>query len=81
MFEAMPGIQWTEAMQPSANDLWTEDEARKYDVIVLYDLVQEISEGQKQNMVRLLKEEGKGLVGLHHCIGRLSGLAGISHES
>ena len=69
MFQAMPGIQWTEAMQPSANDLWTLDEFRKYDVIVLYDFVQEISEGQKLNMVRLLKEEGKGLVGLHHCIG------------
>lgn len=69
MFQAMPGIQWTEAVQPSANDLWILDEARKYDVIVLYDFVQEISEGQKRNMVRLLKEEGKGLVGLHHCIG------------
>ena len=69
MFEAMPGIQWKEAIQPSANDLWTEDESRKYGVIVLYDMVQEISEGQKQNLVRLLKEEGKGLVGLHHCIG------------
>jgi type 1 glutamine amidotransferase len=69
MFQAMPGIQWTEAVQPGANALWTLDEARKYDVIVLYDFVQEISEGQKQNMVRLLKEKEKGLVGLHHCIG------------
>ena len=24
MFEAMPGIQWKEAIQPGANDLWTE---------------------------------------------------------
>ena len=79
MFQAMPGIQWTEAMQPSANDLcWTLDEFRKYDVIVLYDFVQEISEGQKLNMVRLLKEEGKGLVGLHHCIQQYARLAGIS---
>ena len=69
MFEAMPGIHWREAVQPSANDIYTPDEARKYDVIVLYDMVQEISEGQKQNLVRLLKDEGKGLVGLHHCIG------------
>jgi uncharacterized protein len=69
MFQAMPGIQWTEAVQPRANDLYTLDEARKYDVIVLYDFVQEIIDTQKQNLVRLLKEEGKGLVGLHHCIG------------
>jgi type 1 glutamine amidotransferase len=69
MFQAMPGIQWTEAVQPTANDLYTPTEAAKYDVLVLYDMVQAISEGQKQNLVRLLKEEGKGLVGLHHCIG------------
>jgi hypothetical protein len=69
MFQAMTGIQWTEAVQPRANDLYTLDEARKYDVIVLYDFVQEITETQKQNLVRLLKEGGKGLVGLHHCIG------------
>ena len=69
MFQAMPGIQWTEAVQPSANDLYRSNEAAKYDVIVLYDFVQEIAEVQKQNLVRLLREEGKGLVGLHHCIG------------
>ncbi len=69
MFEAIPGIHWAEVKQPSANDSYTADQARKYDVIVLYDFVQEISEIQKQNLVRLLKEDGKGLVGLHHCIG------------
>ena len=68
MFQAMPGIQWREAIQPAANDLYAEDEAKKYDVIVLYDMVQTITENQKQNLVRLLKEQGKGLVGLHHCI-------------
>jgi len=68
MFQAMPGIQWREAIQPAANDLYAEDEAKKYDVIVLYDMVQTITENQKQSLVRLLKEQGKGLVGLHHCI-------------
>ena len=69
MFEAMAGIEWTEAVQPRANDLYTPQEAAKYDVIVFYDFVQEITEGQKKNLVRLLREDGKGLVGLHHCIG------------
>jgi len=68
MFQAMPGIQWREAIQPAANDLYADDEAKKYDVIVLYDMVQTITENQKQSLVRLLKEQGKGLVGLHHCI-------------
>ena len=69
MFQAMSGIQWREAVQPEANGLYTLNEAAKYDVIILYDFVQEITEGQKQNLVHLLSEEGKGLVGLHHCIG------------
>jgi hypothetical protein len=69
MFQAMSDIQWKEAVQPWANDLYVRDESGKYDVIVLYDMVQAISENQKQSLLRLLKEQGKGLVGLHHCIG------------
>jgi type 1 glutamine amidotransferase len=34
-----------------------------------FDMVQEISDEQKQNLLHLLKEQGKGMVGLHHCIG------------
>ena len=69
MFRSMKNIQWREATQPTANELYSPNEASEYDVLALYDLVQEISEDQKQNLVRLLKEQGKGLVGLHHCIG------------
>lgn len=69
MFQAMPGVEWREAVQPQANSLYTPEEAAKYDVIVLYDMVQEITEEQKSQFVRLLKQGGKGLVGLHHCIG------------
>ena len=64
----MDGVTFREAMQPAANDLYTKEAARSYDVLVLYDMVQEISEAQKRNLVRLLKEEGKGLVGLHHSL-------------
>lgn len=69
MFRSMTNIQWREVTQPAANDLYSPNEASKYDVLVLYDLVQEINEDQKQHLVRLLKEQGKGLVALHHCIG------------
>lgn len=40
---------------------------KKYDVLVLYDLIQEIPEDQKQAL-REFVESGKGLVVLHHAI-------------
>jgi type 1 glutamine amidotransferase len=43
------------------------DWAKKYDVLVLYDLIQEIPEEQKQAL-RAFVESGKGLVVLHHAI-------------
>lgn len=40
---------------------------KAYDVIVLYDMVQELPEAQKKNLREFL-ESGKGLVALHHAI-------------
>jgi hypothetical protein len=66
IFKQMPGIQYKEAVQPAANNLYSPEAAKSYDVLVLYDMTQEITDEQKQNFVRLLKEDGKGLVSLHH---------------
>jgi hypothetical protein len=41
---------------------------RDYDAIALYDLWQEITDEQKQGMVRWLRDEGKGLLAIHHSI-------------
>lgn len=68
MFSAMPGISWKEIVQPEANKHYTTAAVKDYDVIVLYDFVQDITEEQKTNLARVLREEGKGLVGLHHCL-------------
>lgn len=40
---------------------------KAYDVIVLYDMIQELPEAQKKNL-REFVESGKGLVALHHSI-------------
>ncbi|MBI5094914.1 MAG: ThuA domain-containing protein [Candidatus Hydrogenedentes bacterium] len=66
LFKTMPGVEYTEAVQPAANALYTREAAKSYDVVVLYDMVQEISDEQKQDLVRLLKKDGKGLVAIHH---------------
>lgn len=68
VFDAMPGVTWVEAVQPEANNHYSEEASAAYDVIVLYDMVQEISEEQKEDLVHLLKDEGKSLVALHHSI-------------
>lgn len=44
------------------------DAAKNYDVLVLYDMWQVIPDESKADFVRLLKEDGKGLVILHHAI-------------
>ena len=44
------------------------DASKNYDVLVLYDMWQILPEDSKADFTRLLKEEGKGLVILHHAI-------------
>jgi type 1 glutamine amidotransferase len=63
-----PEIRWDEFPQPAANELWRGERLRDYDAIALYDLWQEITDEQKQGMVRWLREEGKGLLAIHHSI-------------
>lgn len=68
MFKAFPEIEFIEARQPEAQKLFATEEACKYDVIVLYDFWQEISDKAKKDFVLML-QRGKGLVVLHHAMG------------
>ena len=68
MFDAMKDVTWTEAVQPGANTRYTPEAAREYDVLVFYDMWQDIGEEQKAQLVRAVKEDGKGVVALHHCV-------------
>ncbi len=67
MFKALDGIVVETAEQKETSEAYDRDLA-KYDVIVLYDMVQKITDAQKQKLVMYLSS-GKGLVGLHHCLG------------
>jgi len=53
--------------QPQANALLETDELKKYDVLVFYDMWQDITDQQKTGLLGLLKE-GKGMVFLHHSL-------------
>jgi len=67
LFEGYDDIAYKEAVQPEANRMIERGQADKYDVIVLYDMWQEITEPQKKAFVEMLKK-GKGLVALHHSL-------------
>jgi hypothetical protein len=67
VFEDNPDIVFRHVEHPNAHSLLKADAARQYDVLVLYDMHQEISDEAKADFLARLKE-GKGLVVLHHAI-------------
>ena len=68
MFDAMKGVSWSEAAHPDANTHYGGDATSKFDVLVLYDMWQDIGERQKADLLSLVKDNGKGVVALHHCL-------------
>ena len=67
VFQNLENTEFDEMIQPVANEIYGSDSIDKYDVLVFYDMVQEISESQKEAFLKMLNE-GKGLVFLHHSI-------------
>jgi uncharacterized protein len=67
MFKANPDISFQTVTHPQSDACLKADAARNYDVLVLYDYGQTISEEAQADFVARLKE-GKGLVVLHHAI-------------
>jgi uncharacterized protein len=67
LFEDNPDISFQAVEHPNAHALLTAEAAKNWDVLVLYDMHQEISDQAKADLVARLKD-GKGLVALHHAI-------------
>jgi type 1 glutamine amidotransferase len=67
LFDSLEGVTWREVTHPDANGLYTVEACETYDVLVLYDLNQEITDEQKAALLAMLKR-GKGLVVLHHAL-------------
>ncbi|WP_114750849.1 ThuA domain-containing protein [Pleomorphovibrio marinus] len=67
MLEGMEGLVFTEVKHPQANDYFKGDKAKPYDVILFYDMVQDINPEQKEGFKKLV-ESGIGLVFLHHAL-------------
>jgi type 1 glutamine amidotransferase len=60
-------ITFTHVTHPAAHAWLSADKAREWDVLVLYDMWQDLSETAKQDFLARL-QEGKGLVVTHHAI-------------
>jgi len=67
MLGALEGIECTELAHPSVNELYVTGGIEQYDVVVLYDLYQDITPEQKAALLARIKG-GLGIVGLHHSI-------------
>jgi uncharacterized protein len=67
MLEEMDGFVFTEVKHPHANDFFLEEHASEFDVLLFYDMVQDISLEQKDGFENLVKK-GIGLVFLHHAL-------------
>lgn len=67
MLKDMKSIEYTEAVHPEANSLYGSGVMENIDVLVFYDMVQEITESQKNDFLSLT-DKGKGMVFLHHSL-------------
>jgi type 1 glutamine amidotransferase len=67
IFESPDDIEYVEAEQHDHSELFEDISGWDYDVIVLYNMTQDISPARQQNFTTLLNR-GVGLVVLHHSI-------------
>ena len=67
VFQDNPDIAFKAVEHPNAHALLKAEAAAQYDVLVCYDMHQEITDEAKADFIARLKE-GKGLVVLHHAI-------------
>jgi type 1 glutamine amidotransferase len=67
MFAENPAITFTEAKQTKTSEAYDRDDLAGFDVVVLYDMVQNITDAQKAKFLSLF-DKGIGLVVLHHAL-------------
>jgi hypothetical protein len=67
MFDSMKRIEWTEAIQPEANQMMVDGRIEDFHVIVFYDMFQEISDEEQAAFLDLLAK-GKPMLFMHHAL-------------
>jgi type 1 glutamine amidotransferase len=67
VFSENPDITFTEAKQGKTSEAYDRDDLLTHDAIVLYDMVQNITDAQKAKFLALF-DRGVGLVVMHHAL-------------
>jgi type 1 glutamine amidotransferase len=67
VFEQNAEIRFTHAVQSKASTAYDRDDLLSYDCIVLYDMMQNITESQRAKFLSLF-DKGVGLVATHHSL-------------
>jgi type 1 glutamine amidotransferase len=67
MFRQEPDLTFEEARQGQSATAYERDDLRDFDVVLLYDMKQEITAEQRRALVSLT-ERGTGIVVLHHAL-------------
>src|SRR4051812_25195361 len=65
MFQDNPAIEFTSAVQHKTADVYDRDDLLSYDVVVLYDAPQAITDAQKARLLSIF-DKGTGVIVLHH---------------
>jgi type 1 glutamine amidotransferase len=67
MFDSFTEIEYKEVVHPEANQSYASPMIDSVDVLIFYDMMQEISDQQKEDLLKLL-DRGKSLLFLHHSL-------------
>jgi len=67
LFAGYDDVTYVEAAQKDHSEVFEDISDWDYDVIVLYNMTQNISPQRQENFKTLLRDKGVGLVALHHC--------------
>lgn len=68
LFEGYDDIEYIEAQQEDDSEIFEDVSGWDYDVMVLFNMTQNISAQRRKNFIKLLKQ-GVGVVALHHTLG------------
>jgi hypothetical protein len=68
LFDKLPGVEYTHVKLPDSAHLLKPGLEEACDVIVMYDMVESITEDERRSFVRLL-QKGIGIVSIHHNLG------------
>ena len=69
LFKGNIDIEYVEAEQKDHSEIFEDISGWDYDVIVLYNMTQNISPQRQENFINLLEKQDVGLVALHHTMG------------